>query len=160
MVAHGHNPLMVSMLWYQQRSSRSLVLLWGKIHIINTGFPKDWGFQLSTIIVSFFPSISAKSGRLAVSTSRRERTNPTRDQFQTLKLWRNWGCSQHLVNLVPRNWLEPWKQQGTSIVGVAWTFITMSRVFSANVALLYSWQPLIQLARTFMTGVQWLSPSL
>ena len=31
------------------------------------------------------------------------------------------------------------KQPGTSIVGVAWTFITMSRVFSANVALLYSW---------------------
>ena len=106
----------------------------GEIHIINTGFPKDWGFQLSTIIVSFFPSISAKSGRLAVSTSRRERTNPTRDQFQTLKLWRNWGCSQHLVNLVPRNWLEPWKQHETTRYKYCWGRLDLHhnepRVFS------------------------------
>ena len=122
---------------YQQRSSRSLVLL-GKIHIINTGFPKDWGFQhVSTILVSFFPSISAKSGRLAVSTSRRERTNPTRDQFQTRdQLWRNWGCSQHLVNLVPRNCLEPWKQHETPRYKYCWGRLDLHhnepRVFSRN----------------------------
>ena len=104
----------------------------GEIHFINTGFFKDWGFQ--PFLFPFFPASQLNPGGWRFQHPEGNGRIRPETNFKPSSCEEIRGCSQHLVNLVPRNWLEPWKQHETTRYKYCWGRLDLHhnepRVFS------------------------------